>query len=183
MRVCQVTISGMCPPSEWHNHHQLGGVDHRPDRRAWRRRQRDLCPPGERPLVAVEHRPGRRHVQAGEERLAVDGDVEHSPAERARRAVVLEVERQVVARGGERRRRPLELQALTAAAGRRDASAEHVLRWLVPERRLRHARLALHHRHPVAVRLPEPVETIAWIARKKKSQIRRASSGKHAMNS
>ena len=84
----EVTVSGMRPPTERDDHHELRRVDQRPDGGPRCRRHRDPRLPGQRPVDTVHHAPCRGDVEAGEEGLAIDHDVEHPLAERARPPVV-----------------------------------------------------------------------------------------------
>lgn len=74
----------------------LGGVDEWPHRSTRRRRQGDHDFSGERPVGSNHALPGLCDVHLLEEEVAVDLNVENSPAVRARASAVLEVERDVV---------------------------------------------------------------------------------------
>ena len=157
------TISSGSPAAERDNLVDLSGVDERADGRRLVGREQDLRLPGQLHHAGVDHDAGRGGVEPPEEFLAVDGHVEDAPAEGARRARVLEVERHVVGRRRELRRRPLHGELLAPAGG--DPGLERLGRRLVPEVVGRDVGVALHHGVGVRERRPVPVVRVIWIAR------------------
>jgi hypothetical protein len=160
---CVHTVSCGGPAAERDDLVDLSGVDERADGGRLVGREQDLRLPGQLHHAGVDHDAGRGGVEPPEEVVAVDRDVEDAPAEGARRARVLEVERHVVGRRGELRGRPLHGELLAPAGC--DSGLERLGRRLVPEVVGRDGGVALHHGVGVRERRPVPVVRVIWIAR------------------
>lgn len=152
---CVHTVSCGGPAAERDDLVDLSGVDERADGGRLVGREQDLRLPGQLHHAGVDHDAGRGGVEPPEEVVAVDRDVEDAPAEGARRARVLEVERHVVGRRGELRGRPLHGELLAPAGC--DSGLERLGRRLVPEVVGRDGGVALHHGVGVRERRPVPV--------------------------
>lgn len=110
------TISGESCVSKGEELKEFGSIDDRPNRRIrnWREGKKGL--PGERPVGSNNALPTLSGIDASEEDLSVDINVEHPPAVGAGVAAVLEVECNVVEPSRQWKVRPVQRYILSPAA-------------------------------------------------------------------
>lgn len=159
-----VTISSESPSTKRQDLKNFTCIDQRPNRHPICRSQYNFRLPRKRPVCGIDGDATGCGIKIGVEILAIQRNTEDPPAIRARRPIVLEIERDVVAGRREIPRGPLDMQLLSSACC--DCSLEGLCWWEVPKVWRSYTGVACDS-WVIMVRkwLPQPVELVIWITR------------------